>query len=175
MQNDECRMMNTRGNSPFPPFIIHHFSFFILPSYIMPKRRLLWIHQNFVSARQPGNSRPVQVISALLEQGWTVDLITTQTGYLHDDSQPLTRQEEVTVEREGELTIHRLRQDASLHSRGRSYVGFLRKTLRYVRRIGPVDMVFASTPPLPQVLLMAAVSVRTRAPLVLEIRDLWPG
>ena len=138
-------------------------------------RRLLWIHQNFVSARQPGNSRPVQVISALLEQGWTVDLITTQTGYLHDESSPPAQQAEVTVEREGKLTIHRLHHGAWLHSRGRSYIGFLLKTLRYVRRIGQVDMVFASTPPLPHVLLMAVVSVWKRAPMVLEVRDLWPA
>jgi len=137
-------------------------------------RRLLWIHQNFVSARQPGNSRPVHVISALLEQGWHVDVIASQRGYLGDttaarDGAP------VVIEREGGLTIHRLAHGGGLDNRGGSYVRFMVCAMRYLWGLGHVDAVYASTPPLPQVLLAVLVSVWKRAPMMLEVRDLWPA
>jgi len=39
--------------------------------------RLVWIHQNFYTARQAGNSRAVHLVAAILEQGLNVDVVTT--------------------------------------------------------------------------------------------------
>ena len=54
-----------------------------------PSKRLLWIHQNFVTAHQPGNSRAIYQISSMLEQGWTVDVVTGDTGYLEEHTSML--------------------------------------------------------------------------------------
>jgi UDP-GlcNAc:undecaprenyl-phosphate GlcNAc-1-phosphate transferase len=135
-------------------------------------RRLLWIHQNFVSARQAGNSRAIHLVSALLEQGWQVDIVTTQAGYLDEPSRH--DQMPFLVEREGRLSIHRFRNRAGPGHRLLSWVVFCTKALFYVGHFRRVDVVYASTPPLPQILLAALVSLVRRAPLVLEIRDLWP-
>ncbi|NQU23118.1 MAG: glycosyltransferase family 4 protein [Candidatus Nealsonbacteria bacterium] len=134
--------------------------------------RLLWIHQNFVSARQPGNSRPIHIIAALLEQGWAVDVITTQTGYLHNEP---AQQKTCVIHSESGLTIHRLPQGGGLDRRSLSYLTFFLKALRYSMRLGRVDLVYASSPPLPQILLSMIISVWKRAPMVFEVRDLWPA
>ena len=137
------------------------------------KLRVLWIHQNFVSARQPGNSRPVHIIAAFLARGWSVDVITGQAGYLDDE--PPIRHTRVVVEQEGGLTIHRLSHAGGLGNRGLSWIAFFFAALRRVRTIGAVDVVYASTPPPLQMLLAAIVSVRWHAPMVTEVRDLWPA
>jgi len=138
-------------------------------------RRLLWLHQNFVSARQPGLSRAIYFLTALEHAGWHVDLITTRAGYLDDTTHADLSQ--TLVETEGRLTIHRLglpKGLSTLEERGRAYRTFVRSAYRYARRLGPCDVVFASSPPLPQVLPALLLSVEKRAPLVLEVRDLWP-
>src|SRR6185369_3970696 len=55
-----------------------------------------------------------------------------------------------------------------------SWIVFCTKALLYVGHFRRVDVVYASTPPLLQILLATLVSLVRRAPLVLEIRDLWP-
>jgi glycosyltransferase involved in cell wall biosynthesis len=145
-----------------------------------PKRgggpRLLWIHQNFVTARQAGNSRPIHLVAALLGQGWSVDVVTTQRGYLDAAAGRPTRP--VLVEREGCLTIHRLRTAAAgtgLRQRSRAHLEFLAQAVRYAWRVRGVDVLYASTPPLLQTLAPVALSAVRGIPLVLEVRDLWPA
>jgi UDP-GlcNAc:undecaprenyl-phosphate/decaprenyl-phosphate GlcNAc-1-phosphate transferase len=135
-------------------------------------KRLLWIHQNFVSARQAGNSRAMHLVAALLERGWAVDVVTTQAGYL-DDVTSLD-QDSFREEREGRLTIHRFRSRDGYERRGRSWLVFGVKSLLYIGHFRRIDVVYASTPPLPQILLAVIASLVRRAPLVLEVRDLWP-
>ncbi len=136
--------------------------------------RLLWVHQNFVSARQAGNSRPIHILAALLEAGWQVDVITTLAGYL--DSAEMQPQPEVASE--GRLTLHRInatRPGLTRRQRGRAYLSFLSRAGPYALARGDVDVIYGSTPPLPQVLLSAALSAWRNVPLILEVRDLWPG
>ena len=61
-------------------------------------------------------------------------------------------------------------------SRMSFYISFaLMAALAAFRRLGRVDLVIASSPPLPVGLAGWAISRLRRAPLVLDIRDLWPG
>lgn len=138
-------------------------------------RHLLWIHQNFVSARQAGNSRPIHLIAALLEQGWEVDIVTSQSGYLDDG--PESSQKDLVIEQEGRLTLHRLNVTCSgsqLWNRGHSYLNFLTKAFRYVPRFKKIDVIYAHTP-LPQILLSVILSTWRKIPLVFGMGDLWPA
>ncbi len=147
------------------------------PTPQCPSRRLLWLHQNFVSAREGGNSRPVHLAAAFLEAGWRVDVVCSQRTYLGDRAGTPTPA--VRVDREGALTLHRLptvvQRAPGGGERARSYAAFATRSARYLRTFGGADLVYASTPPLPQVLPSVLAAVRFAAPLVLEVRDLWPA
>ena len=113
-------------------------------------RHVLWIHQNFVSDRQCGNSRPVHIVSAMLERGMTVEVVTTSAGYLAGDGGDCGD----PVQREGGLTLRRLPiggVPGGPHSRSSWYRAFLRQVARHSGRFERPDLLFASSPPLPQV------------------------
>jgi glycosyltransferase involved in cell wall biosynthesis len=146
-------------------------------------KRLLWIHQNFVTARQPGNSRPIHQLAALLDAGWCIDLVCTSRGYLGDVAPtggsatrpaPGAIARRAVIERDGPLSIHRL-PAARTSSRAREYVAFVARVLPYVARLQKPDVIVASSPPLPQIVPSLVFSHLWRRPLVLEVRDLWPA
>ena len=104
-------------------------------------RTILWLHENFVSARQGGNSRATLGLSALLEAGWQIDLICTTRSYLgetYGDGEAL-------VERDGGLRIHRLAA-GTRKSRARQYIHFCREALRYAATLPRPDLIFTSSP-----------------------------
>ncbi|MDG2051688.1 MAG: glycosyltransferase family 4 protein [Myxococcota bacterium] len=136
--------------------------------------RLIWIHQNFVSRNQAGNSRPVLLLSALLERGWSIDLICGHGSYLDSDIEP----SRYLTETEGNLRIHRLgmtRGKYGHHRRKASYVDFSRKALGLALRLEHPDLIYCSSPPLPQVLPALFLAAYRHLPLVFEVRDLWPA
>ena len=139
--------------------------------------RALWIHQNFVSRGQAGNSRPVLVLAALLEAGWGVDLIAAQGSYLARSGGTA---EDVVEDASagGGLRIERLAAgapDPDRARRGASYAAFLRAALATARGRPRPDLVYCSSPPLPQALPALLISIGSGAPLVFEVRDLWPA
>lgn len=138
--------------------------------------RLLWIHQNFVTARQAGNSRPVHLVAALLAAGWRVDVVCSQVSYLGDAAVPPARH--AVVEREGGLALHRLPEGGRsgwAAGRGRAYAAFSARSLAYAIRLPKPDVVLCSSPPLPQALPGLLAAAWGRCPWVLEVRDLWPA
>jgi hypothetical protein len=134
--------------------------------------RILWIHQNFVAGEQPGSERPTHTIAAFLERGWDVDLVTGTSSYQGAHmGEPGTR-------REGTLAWHRVSSGTGeyfLHRRTASYLRFIAGSAQRSRRLPSPDLVFASTPPLPQIALAMGLAARHRVPMLLEVRDLWPG
>ena len=139
----------------------------------MPSHVLL-IHQNFVSGRQAGNARAIHMVAEILRRGFHVDVITGYSSYLEEGAEANS---DVLTEQEGGLTIVRVETGggkSSLFHRGRSYLRFLAKAFRCLRTFPKTEVVYATSPPLPQLLLSMAVSCWRGAPMVLEIRDLWP-
>jgi glycosyltransferase involved in cell wall biosynthesis len=140
-------------------------------------RRVLWIHQNFVTRREPGNSRPVRILAALSAAGWQVDVIAASEGYLGRGTSSIRTDDRVSTETEGGITIHRLpvRYGVSLRERSRAYREFSRRAWSYAKTLPRADVVYCSTPPPPQVALSAWLASRQHAALVFEVRDLWPA
>jgi glycosyltransferase involved in cell wall biosynthesis len=139
--------------------------------------RLLWIHQNFVTAREAGNSRAIHLLAELLASGWTVDLICSQETYL---GLPATRSgsDDVIIENDGNLFLHRLpkvTRGTYLRRSGRAYFEFNTRALAHARRLPRPDVVYATSPPTPQLLPSLWIAAALRVPLVFEVRDLWPA
>jgi glycosyltransferase involved in cell wall biosynthesis len=135
--------------------------------------RVLWLHQNFVGEGQPGNARAVYLLRALDEAQWQVDVVSATQTYLGD---VVARGGD--VEGAGRVRVHRLDLGPSTvdyGARPRGYLAFARRALALARRLPRPDLVFASSPPLPQVLPSALLSATWGVPLVLEVRDLWPA
>ena len=140
-----------------------------------PPGRLLYINQNFVSLAEAGNSmRPTCLLTAFLDAGWSVDLLTSQRSYLKDEMQVASRPRVVT-HRCGHLTIYRLPAAGGIHRRPVAYFEFIWRVLRLARALPRPDVVWVSSPPLPQVLAATFLSVIHRAPLLFEVRDMWPS
>ena len=135
---------------------------------------LVWIHQNFVTRRQAGNSRAVLQVAALLERGWRVDVITGPGSYLERRAPPRP----YSVTEEGQLRIHRLASRGARYgyaNRQSSYINFVWNAFKLAATLGTPDVFFASSPPLPQVLPSLLLAALKRRPLVFEARDLWPA
>lgn len=139
-------------------------------------RHVLFIHQNFVTAKQGGNSRAVHLLKAFAAYGFHVDVVTGNEGYLGNTRR--VGPETLIIEQEDAATIHRLPlglSDSYLAARARHYSRFLNASVSYSRRLPEVDVLYCTTPPLPQVLSSLFVSCTRGRPLVLEVRDLWPA
>jgi glycosyltransferase involved in cell wall biosynthesis len=128
---------------------------------------ILWIHQNLVTGHQAGNSRAVRTAAALLEAGATLDIIASNRSYFGDPV-PAGR------ECDGRLTLHRLPVDDRAE-RGSSYIDFNRRAFACARKLAKPDIIFCSSPPLPQAATSLLLARGWNVPLALEVRDLWPA
>lgn len=129
--------------------------------------RLLWLHQNLVTGSQAGNGRAGYTLAALLEAGWTVDLVAADHTYLGE------RIDEPAEQREGGLSLYRV--PISTRNKGLAYGTFAARALALARRLPRPDLLFLSTPPLPGAAPALAWARRLRVPVLAEVRDLWPG
>ncbi len=135
--------------------------------------RVLWLHQNFVGEGHAGNARAAHLLRALDEAGWHVDVVSGTETYLGD---VVARGGD--VEENGRVRVHRVDLGVATSARGdraRGYLAFARRAFGLARWLPRPDLVFASSPPLPQVLPSALLAAAFRVPLVLEVRDLWPA
>ncbi|MEO7993798.1 MAG: glycosyltransferase family 4 protein [bacterium] len=150
-----------------------------MPEAAKRGRRLLWVHQNFVSLKQTGIGRATYLIAAMLDAGWHVDLVTSRIGYLEEaHGADLSA---TLVEREGNLAVHRLGvpqgvETVQVSGKQTNYLDFAKNSLRYVQRTLPrADLIMASSPPLTVMLPPFWLALQWGVPVVLEFRDLWPG
>lgn len=125
-------------------------------------RCLVWIHQNYVHHTQAGNGRARFLLQALTDAGWQVDLITGTRSYFGD-----TTNEGVTIEHDGALRIHRV--PSQVGAKKAQYIAFSKNAIACARTLPRPDVIFASTPPLPQVAPSLILSAWWRRPVVLEV------
>lgn len=138
------------------------------------KLSILWIHQNFVIPRQSGNSRPLHIVSAFYSREWKTRIITGKTGYLGEVTgvhrEPIIRLDPL-------LEITGLADPSGfsfLKNRKMAYLIFFIRSHFKLLRIKRMDIVYCSSPPLPQVIISMIASVIHNSPFVLELRDIWP-
>lgn len=133
---------------------------------------VLLIHQAYAGPRDPGGTRHHELARYLAARGHRTTIVASEVSYLTGAATAAGDSEEtpgVRVIRLPGSDLHR-----SFLARGTSFARFGAGALRAALRIPDVDVVWGTTPPLPQLLPAWLASLRAPGGLVLEERDLWP-
>jgi glycosyltransferase involved in cell wall biosynthesis len=140
--------------------------------------RILYLVQYYNRPDEPGGSRPYQFARNWTDMGHQVEIVTGGVNHKTGEVVPSLRGRMVATERDGEVTIHRVRSYASYRgSFKRRYLSFLSYALSAIvfspRRPRP-DLVFASSTPLTTGMAGGVLAALCGSPFVFEARDLWP-
>ena len=129
--------------------------------------QILYLHQFFVTRGEAGGTRSYEFARRFVERGHGVRMVTAG-----EDSRTVEGIEVVGVR--GAYSNYMRATAMSNLGRMLAFARFaLGATLAAVRGPRP-DVVYATSPPLTMALPALAASLRWRAPLVFEVRDLWP-
>ena len=125
--------------------------------------RITYIHQHFVLPGEPGGSRPYEFARRMAAGGHEVTMICG-------------RDEAMDKTVDG-IHVRRLaipyRNEMSKRERIVSFLNFLVRASAVAARV-PADVIYASSTPLTVAVPGIVAKFTQRAPLVAEIRDLWP-
>lgn len=140
---------------------------------------ILLIHQSFAALNEPGGTRHHEFARLLAERGHCVTVIASPVSYL-TGAAASERLPWVTLEHDGErITILRAYTYSALHKsffhRLLSFISFMFSSLVIGWRVPKVDLVWGTSPPITQGLTAWALARLKGAPLLFEVRDLWPA
>jgi glycosyltransferase involved in cell wall biosynthesis len=140
--------------------------------------RVLYVSQYFVRGDQPGGVRHWHHTRALAARGHEVHVITSFVQHKERHVPEAYRGRRIVRSDEDGLTVWRTYSTPGygrdLRSRLASYLSFAFWALVTGMRAPRPAVVVASSPSLPAAAGAALVALVKRAPLVLEVRDLWP-
>jgi glycosyltransferase involved in cell wall biosynthesis len=129
--------------------------------------RILYLHQFFTTRAGAGGTRSYEFARRFVERGHAVRMVTAGDGVRTVDE----------IEVVGVRGAYSDYMPATSMSNARRMLAFARfaagATAAALRGPRP-DVVYATSPPLTMALPALAASLRWRAPLVFEVRDLWP-
>jgi len=136
---------------------------------------ILLLHQLFVRPDDPGGTRHVEFCESLVRSGHRVTVLAGTRSYLTGETVARVRREVLApgleVVRCG--TIGGGHRSCSWRAVG--FLWFTATSLAAGLRIGRVDVVWGTSPPLLQVASAWALARVKRVPWVFEVRDLWPA
>jgi glycosyltransferase involved in cell wall biosynthesis len=128
--------------------------------------RITYIHQYFKTPGMSGGTRSYEFARRLVDRGHEVHMITGDP----DADRP-------RVTRESGIVVHWLpvpySNTMSYRRRLWAFLGFVGRSAMVAGRL-PHDVVFATSTPLTVAIPGAWAALRQRAPMVLEVRDVWP-
>lgn len=131
---------------------------------------IVYLHQYFSAPSEPGGSRSYEFARRLVAHGHIVHMITT----LQHDTENLLGWQESVVDG---IHVHAIpvpyANAMPSHQRIAAFFRFAYHAARRAARLQP-DVVFATSTPLTIALPGAYAARRCRAPMVFEVRDLWP-
>jgi len=140
---------------------------------------VLVVSQYFAPEAGATQNRMGTFAEALASRGHTVTVLCEQPCHPAGVFQPGFGKRPQVTERRGPLTIHRLWVAASPRKttlrRLAFYSTFAAGAAIKTAMARGVDVMFATTPPLPAVLATARVARLKRIPVVVDVRDLWPA
>ncbi len=137
----------------------------------------LLIHQSFATPEEPGGTRHFELARGTVERGHDFTVIASKISYLTGQN---TTGESTSS---GDATIEGVRVlraatpstvGGSFAGRLFSFISFAASSLIKALRIGRVDVVMGTSPPIFQAVSAWLVSALRRRPFLLEVRDLWP-
>src|SRR5215216_2090938 len=129
--------------------------------------RILYLHQFFITRAGGGGTRSYEFARRFVEAGHGVRMVTSGDGTRTEDG----------IEVVGVRGAYSDYMQATALSNARRMLAFARfalgATLAALRGPRP-DVIYATSPPLTMALPALVAAARWRAPLVFEVRDLWP-
>lgn len=134
--------------------------------------KILYLHQYFVSPTEAGGTRSYELARRLVARGHDVTLITSSA---HLPQYALDGRRQRVMLDGIELIVLPVEYDNSM-----SYARRIRSFLKFAAAAAAeaarhrADVVFATSTPLTIAVPGLAARMMTRAPMVFEVRDLWP-
>jgi glycosyltransferase involved in cell wall biosynthesis len=140
---------------------------------------ILLIHQAFAALDEPGGTRHHELARYLTAKGHRVTVITSPISYLTGIYRHPISLEAEPGEADQGVTILRVYTYAALHRsfahRLVSFFSFMFSSLWAGLRVSKVDLVWGTSPPIFQGLTAWILARLKGAPLLFEVRDLWPA
>lgn len=137
---------------------------------------ILLIHQAFAALGEPGGTRHHELARWLARRGHRVTVLAGGVSYLTGDAGPLATREWTD---DAGVHIRRCATYSAWHRsffhRVLSFVSFMLSSFTAGLRVGQVDVVWGTTPPLFQGVTAWLLARLKRAAFVFEVRDLWPA
>jgi glycosyltransferase involved in cell wall biosynthesis len=135
---------------------------------------IAYIHQYFTTRKQRGGTRSYEMARRLVESGHRVSMVagTSETIGVGGRTGEVIREDVDGIE------VHRIIEPYSnamgFARRWRAFLRFSRRAVRLIGKLDDVDLVFATSTPLPVGPAGRRAAKRCGCPLVFEVRDLWP-
>ncbi len=136
---------------------------------------ILLVHQLFLRGDEAGMTQHYEYARYLVQAGHRVTVLAGRRSYL-------TGRQVATMRRglvEPGLEIIPCAQSGRVHRsfawRTLGFLSFMLSSFVAGLRVSGVDIVWTTSPPLPQVCTAWALARLKRRPLVFEVRDLWPA
>lgn len=139
--------------------------------------RILYLHQYFITRSGVGGTRSYEFARYLVKQGHQVTMVTAASDPTAAASGLITRREVDGIE------VVQINAGYGDYVRGTT-LGYFTRIIAFLKfafasslavlRVARPDVVFATSPPLTIGIPALVASKFHRAPLVFEVRDLWP-
>lgn len=137
------------------------------------------VSQYYMPETGATQNRMASFTNGLLERGHEVTVVCEQPNHPEGVFQPGWGGRPLITSRDGRLTVHRLWVAASPRKttirRLAFYGTFAAGALATLLTVPRLDVVFASSPPLPGAWAAGVAARARRRPFVLDVRDLWPA
>jgi glycosyltransferase involved in cell wall biosynthesis len=145
----------------------------------VPLMHVLLIHQAFAALDEPGGTRHHEIARYLASQGHRVTVIASPVNYLTGTARS-ARVPWVERQKDGEkIAVLRAYTYPALHRsflhRMFSFFSFMISSFLIGLRVGEVDLVWGTSPPIFQGMTAWAIARLKRVPFLFEVRDLWPA
>lgn len=139
---------------------------------------ILLIHQAFVALDEAGGTRHHELARYLAGRGHRVTVIASTVSYLTGKANVVDSFNE-EIEGGGRISVLRARTYPALHRsfvhRVFSFFSFMASSFLIGLKIHQVDLVWGTSPPIFQGVTAWLLACLKRAPLIFEVRDLWPA
>ncbi len=138
---------------------------------------ILLIHQAFASITEPGGTRHDEFAHHLAQSGHRVTVLTGRVNYLTGELVPGGSRPSLSPRSAG-VDVRRCYAYPAWHRsffhRTLSFLSFTLSSFLVGIRVGSVDLVWGTSPPIFQALTAWSLARIKRAAFLLEVRDLWP-
>ena len=134
-------------------------------------KKILLIHQIFVTPDEPGGTRHYELAKHLVQSGFSVSVIASRIDYLTGKKKDKKYEIRDGIEIfycAAFQSIHR-----SIFSRALSFISFAISSFWTALTIKKVDVVWGTSPPIFQAITAFVVAKLRRKKFYFEVRDLW--